>query len=190
MIKALATFGEKLNSENVIWGVGGSVMLSFYGLADKPKDIDIVVSLDSIKNAIEILDEIGERKEVKKNSDFSTRHFYKYRVDGADLDVMSGFMLNTKRGIFEYHFDEFSIAERKEVEGVSIPLCALEDWFVLYNLMPGRLERVKAIEEYLIKNGINNMGFLHKAIDGDIPINIIERIKTLIDPIEHNNIYI
>jgi hypothetical protein len=38
-----------------VWGVGASILLNYYGLIDKPNDIDILVDLKDIEKADIIL---------------------------------------------------------------------------------------------------------------------------------------
>lgn len=43
MLKTLSFIGENINKKEIAWGVGGSFLLHFYNLIDKPNDIDILV---------------------------------------------------------------------------------------------------------------------------------------------------
>ena len=40
--------------------------------------------------------------------------------------------------LFKYTFDQSSISEIKIINGVNIPLTSLEDWYVIYQLIPNR----------------------------------------------------
>lgn len=51
---------------------------------------------------------------------------------------MSGFVVNHNTGIYNYIFDYDSITEFKVINGISIPLTSLEDWYVMYQLIPNR----------------------------------------------------
>ncbi|MEG0308531.1 MAG: hypothetical protein RR636_11340 [Clostridium sp.] len=177
MFNCLSHMGSKLNEANVLWAVGGSILLNNFGLIDKPNDIDILVGIDDIKQVEEILDNMGQKKIWKKTDIYSTQYFYEYIINGVEIDVMSGFNINHSNGVFEYNFDYKSISEMKDVSGVSIPLTSLEDWYVLYQLIPNRESKVMLIEKYLLSNGVKNQFLLERALDGNLPIEVRNRIK-------------
>ncbi len=55
--------------------MGGSVLLSQYGMEDKPHDIDIVVDVAHVNKADEILTAIGQKKQGEANGLYATKHF-------------------------------------------------------------------------------------------------------------------
>lgn len=180
MFNTLSYMGEKLNESNIVWGVGASILLNQFGLIDKPNDIDIFVDIKDIKRADEILKSIGEKKQWEKTVTYSTKYFYEYIIDGIDVDVMSGFAVNHISGVFEYAFDYNSIFEFKVINGVKIPFTYLEDWYVIYQLIPNREPKVKMIEKYLLLNGIKNTFLLQRAMKGCLPIQVRKRIKNIL----------
>ena len=145
MFNTLSYIGKNLNDANVVWGIGGSLLLNKFALIDKPNDIDIFISTDDIEKADEILRTIGEKKKWEKTSTYSTKYFYEYVINGFDVDVMSGFAINHNDGIFRYIFDNNSISELKMINDVNIPFTSLEDWYVIYQLIPNREAKVKMI---------------------------------------------
>jgi predicted nucleotidyltransferase len=180
MFNTLGYIGEKLNSSNIIWGVGASIMLNHYGLVDKPNDIDIIVCLKDIEKADEILKSIGNKKVREETTTYSTRHFYEYTVNGIDVDVMSGLRINHFEGIFDYFFDEDSITETKDINGIHIPLISLEDWYVIYQLIPGRAAKADMIEAFLLSNGIRNTDLLIRTLKGSLPLVVRYRVEKLL----------
>lgn len=176
----LSYIAEKLNSINIVWGVGASILLNHFGLIDKPNDIDILVDIKDIGKADEILKGIGEKKIWEKTDAYSTRYFYEYTVNECEIDVMSGLRINHSNGVFEYVFDSKSILEIKKVNGVSIPLTALEDWYVLYQLIPNREAKVKIIESYLLSNGIKKPVLLERSLKGNLPMKVKHRIEKIL----------
>ncbi|MEG1254728.1 alpha/beta hydrolase-fold protein [Clostridium sp.] len=178
MFNCLSHIGSKLNEANVLWSVGGSILLNHFGLLDKPNDIDILVGIDDIKKVEEILDNMGQKKIWEKTDIYSTQYFYEYIINGVEVDVMSELSINHSNGVFEYDFDYKSISDMKDVSGVSIPLTSLEDWYVLYQLIPNRESKVVLIENYLLSNGVKNQFLLERALRGNLPIEIKNRAKT------------
>lgn len=177
MFNTLSYIGKKLNEENILWGVGASIVLNHYNLIDKPNDIDIFISLNNIERADEILKNMGEKKEWKKDETYATEFFYEYNINGFDIDIMSGFRVNHNSGVFKYTFDEKSIPQFKIINEVKIPLTSLEEWYVLYELIPGREKKVKLIEGYLLLNGVKNFALLERILKGDLPKGLKEKVK-------------
>jgi hypothetical protein len=180
MFNTLSYIGEKLNSSGVVWAVGASMLLYQYGLVDKPNDIDIFVDTQDIDKADGILKGIGRKKVYEKTTTYSTEYFYEYIINGIDVDVMAGFKINHSCGVFKYPFDSKSISEVKEINGVDIPFTSLEDWYVIYQLIPNREVKVNMIEKYLTLNGVKNTFLLERALDGELPMEVSKRIRNLL----------
>jgi hypothetical protein len=182
MFDTLSYIGEKLNEGNVTWGVGASLLLNHYGLINKPNDIDIIIAVEDIQKADIILKSIGEKKIWEKAELYSTKYFYEYVINGFEVDIMVDLSIKHEEGIYKYVFDNNSISEIKEVNGIDIPLTALEDWYVIYQLIPDREIKVKMIENYLIVNGIKNPSLLDRILKGNLPKKVrdsVQRILTL-----------
>lgn len=180
MFNTLSYIGEKLNSSNIVWGVGASILLNQFGFIKKPNDIDIFVDIKDIVGADGILKSIGEKKKWEKTPTYSTKYFYEYVIDGVDVDVMAGFAVNHDNGIYEYVFDNNSISEFKTINGVSIPFTSLEDWYVIYQLIPNREPKVNMIEKYFLLNGINKPFLLERALEGNLPIEVRKRTQRIL----------
>jgi len=179
MFNTLSCIGKKLNEEGIVWGVGASILLNHYGLVDKPNDIDILVELKLIEKADKVLKSMGEKIAGEKSDTYSTEYFYEYVVNGFDVDVMAGLSINYENGIFRYIFDESLISQIKIINGVNIPLTSLEDWYVIYQLIPNREIKVCMIESYLLSNGIENPHLLERALKGNLPNEVRDRIQRL-----------
>jgi len=160
--------------------VGGSILLNQFGLVDRPNDIDILVDINDIDRAHELLKSIGHKMECESTATFSTKYFYKYIVNGIDVDVMAGFAINHSEGVYEYIFDRESIAEFRLINGVNIPFASLEDWYVLYQLIPNRKSKVELIEKHLLSNGIKVPFVLKRALKGNLPEEVREKIESML----------
>lgn len=181
MFNTLSNIGEKLNNSHILWGVGASILLNQFGLIDKPNDIDILVDIKDIDKADEVLKGMGEKKIWQQTNTYSTRFFYEYIINGFEVDVMSGLRINHNNGIFEYIFDSNSVSEIKNINGVNIPFTSLEDWYVLYQLIPNREPKVKIIENYLLSNGIKNPRLLERTLKGKLPLEVRCRIEKILN---------
>ena len=180
MLDTLSYIGKKLNKEKILWGVGASMLLNHYGIIDKPNDIDILVSLNDIEKVDIILKSFGEKKVWEKEAAYSTKYFYEYKINGIDFDIMAGLTINHNEGIYRHIFDENSIFEIVRINGISIPLTSLEDWYVIYQLIPNREIKVGLIESYFMTNGINRADLLARSLEGCLPSRVRDNIKRIL----------
>ncbi|WFD12186.1 hypothetical protein [Tepidibacter hydrothermalis] len=187
MFNTLSYIAEKLNKEKVVWAVGASLLLNHYGLVDKPNDIDILIDLNDIEKADIILKSIGEKKVYEKSDTYSTKYFYEYIINGIDIDVMAGLSINHNEGIYKYNFDSNSILQSTKINGIHIPLTSLEDWYVLYQIIPNRENKVTMIKNYLLSNGINQPNLLKKALKGNLPSNVRDNVNRLLSSHSSSN---
>ena len=140
---------QLLNDEEIIWGVGASVMLSHYGIVQDPGDIDIMVDMKDIHRLDSILSRLGERVEGVPDETYKTRFFYEYMIDGVEVDVMAGLCIHNGGRDHFFDFTRDSIGGSMEVDGVEVPLAKLEEWYEIYRVIPGRGKKAKDIGEYL-----------------------------------------
>ncbi|NLA54057.1 MAG: hypothetical protein GX858_06895 [Clostridiales bacterium] len=56
----------------------------------------------------------------------------------------------------------------------------MEDWYVIYQLIPGREAKVKLIEDYLKSNKISHPNLLQTALEGNLPAGIQKNIRRLL----------
>lgn len=146
----LARLGRELNRANIFWAVGGSVMLQQYGLISQPKDIDILVSKDSIQTACKILSQLGEQVAIRTEDEvFATDFFCEYRIDGIEVDLISGLKIKKGNDVYQYDFNSETPRTFFTIENIRIPFSILEDWSILYSWMPNKTEKVNLINEYL-----------------------------------------
>lgn len=180
LFHTLAKIAKELNKEKILWAVGASLVLNNYGLIDNPNDIDILVDIKDIEKIDKILQTLGIKKSREKTDTYSTKYFYEYVIDGVDIDVMGGFIIKHVNGQYEYCFDNESITVIKNIDEIDIPLTSLEDWYIIYQLIPGREYKVNIIEKYLLKNGLNNINLLNRALDKNLTEEVRIRTKKLL----------
>lgn len=179
MYDVLSKIGSKLNDANVTWAVGASILLSQYGLIDKPNDIDLIVHLDDIEVSDKLLSKLGHKIPREPSEHYSTRYFNEYIINDVEIDVMAGLTIHHAQGEYTYMFDNKSVVDTKQINGVPIPFTSLEDWYILYQIIPDREDKVKLIEAYLIKQGISHMGVLTRSLHGNLPDKVVDRINKL-----------
>ncbi|HWQ22154.1 MAG TPA: hypothetical protein VN478_05460 [Clostridia bacterium] len=181
LFDTLLVIARALNQADVHWGVGASVLLYYHGLVDAPHDIDIMISEADADMVASILGTLGrEAPGDPARSLYSTSRFLEYVVDGTDIDVMAGFAIRHDDGTYVFPFDERSVTMRKSVDGVTIPFSSLEDWYVLYQLMPGREAKVKLIEDHIRSDGIADEVLLRRALAAGLPSDVRARTERLL----------
>jgi hypothetical protein len=93
---------------------------------------------------------------------------------------MAGLTVNHSEGVYNHLFNKDSITMHKVVDGIEIPYSSLEEWYVIYQLLPGREGKVQLIEDYFIKHGIGNPNLLKRVLKGQLPREVIERTKKIL----------
>ena len=179
--KVLSELAVKLNEKNIRWGVGASVMLNYYGLVDSPNDIDIIVSSDDSRVADKILMSLGEKNFSSDLEIYKSEFFANYSINGVEVDLIAGFSIKQNSSYFKYDFDKKSITEIWNLEEIEIPVTAIEDWYILYQLMPNKEEKVLLIEDYFLQKGSCRVDLLQKNIIKIKNDKVIKRTKKLID---------
>ncbi len=170
------------NESKIIYGIGASVMLYYEGLDTSPNDIDIIVDKKDIKRAQRTMAALGLSKEMPPKEPFLTEYFYRYEVNGIEIDMFSRFMIKHSRGVYEYLFSKDSVTN-KMIKEVNIPLTLIEDWYILYQLIPQKESKVKLIEEYFKDKGIERGEILSNSLNKNLPDHIKIRIKDLLNSI-------
>ena len=72
-----------------------------------------------------------------------------HEIDGVSIDLISVYRIRNERGMYEVPFDASSVAGYKQIEDVQVPLSSLEDWYVIYRQLPGKVGKPELIEQVL-----------------------------------------
>lgn len=102
MEKVIEKITRRFEKQKILWGIGGSKLLSFYGITEEVNDLDIIVSKTSIKEVLAILLELGSATKIPKKEEYLTDSFNCFTIDNTEIDVMSGFIIKHEVGIFEF----------------------------------------------------------------------------------------
>jgi hypothetical protein len=165
-------------SEHILWGIGASMMLYFRGIVDRFSDIDLFVEKKDVGKADAILSLLGVKSPRMPSPLYGTEIFLEYVIDGVEIDLMCNFSIHNHGTIYRYAFNKDSISRWEKTGKSELPLCALEDWYFLYQMMPGREERVLAIEKHFQTEGFD-ASRLEKALHPGLPPQILDRYKKL-----------
>lgn len=182
LFNTLVEIARALNQAGAHWGVGASVLLYYCGLVDTPHDIDIMTSEADTDMVASILGGMGnETPGDPGRSLYTTSRFLEYVVDGTDVDVMAGLAIRHADGTYVLPFDDGAVTMTRTEDGVTIPLMSLEDWYVLYQLIPGREAKVKLIENRVLNTGIADLPLLERALGRALPPHVRTRIQRLME---------
>lgn len=180
MLETLAYIANSINKKNITWGVGGSLLLHFHQLVQHSNDIDLLVSENHAINFIKTLNGLGTSRETHSTSPFCTTYFSTFIVNTTEIDIMGGFCIEHPVGKYKLIFDEKSVVDYITINKINIPLAALEDWYVLYQLMPKKSDKVLLLENYFSKNGIKHPNLLKQALQQPLPVDVKEKIENLL----------
>lgn len=175
LLETVAQIGERLNRAGVTWAVGASLLLNRHGLVDQPGDIDLLVALEDGEKAEDLLSQMGTKQAGGKSASYLTACFREFMIHGWEVDMMAGLKIKHAQGIYEYVFDAGSISQWDLLNGIPIPFAALEDWYVLYQLIPGREDKAELIETYLREQGVKQER-LYRALAGELPKQVRDRV--------------
>ncbi len=180
MLDTLCAIGKALDGGGILWAVGASLLLAQYGLADDPRDIDILVSLRDAEKAEKLLAALGQTIPCEASGRYATKHFRRFCVCGTDVDMLSGFTVVHEEGCYEYPFDGLSVPDFRWINGTRIPLAALEDWYVVYQLIPEKAGKATRIEVHFLEEGVKNPRLLERALAQGLPEAVRGRVKALL----------
>ncbi|KIL41058.1 hypothetical protein SD70_09615 [Gordoniibacillus kamchatkensis] len=110
----------------------------------------------------------------------SHRAFYRYRIGGNDVEVMAGLRIEHEAGLFDFPFDRSAIAAERG--GGRLPLSLLEDWWLLYSLMPATSKQAKAaaLQRHLLDKGLARADRLAALSRLPLPVEIARQIRLLL----------
>jgi len=145
-------------------------------------DLDLMIAGGQLADAKSAMLAAGaaEVPASPPNPAFSSAGFLEFRLDGTDFDLLEGFAVRAGNEVYAYNFNADRIGAVWDAAGVSVPLCPLADWFVLYQLMPGRQKKAKLIAQYLLAHPrVERREWLHSWLDGRLPGNVREQALRL-----------
>ncbi|MEG0751736.1 MAG: hypothetical protein RR998_07120 [Oscillospiraceae bacterium] len=186
--RAIVMIAKTLSGAGVRWGIGASLLLYLSGICEDFNDMDIVVSESDITRAKELLSQIGIKTVRMPVAEYATEYFYEYSICGLDADVMCNFIVCNQGSSYRFDFGEDYDLNFVRFQDILLPLTRVEDWYVLYLMMPGREKRAEQIENYFKKSGNIKVKYLERALGKNLPQNIAARIDRLILEVQRDTI--
>lgn len=179
---ALAKVASALKQADVVWAVGASALLYLEGVVTAYHDFDLLITPEHLDKAVSAFHSLKAeiRFHTVPSATFASDHFGEASVDGVDFDILCGFAIRRKEAVYRYPFSQDRVSHTVEVFGESVPLSPLEDWFVLYLLMPGRGKMATALARYLRTNPRNESRFwLTSWLRNRLPGDVREKVMLL-----------
>lgn len=170
-----------LEENEINWALGASYVLYFNGIDIIPNDIDLFVCEKSFEKVREYFLNYGEEifKEDKNNI-YNTQKFTSVKIGDTEIDLMSNLYIYHNEGEYRYIFDEISIDKKVEIGNTVINVMALEDWYILYQLIPGREEKVKTIYNILKNKNNIRIELFERALKLELPNSVRASVNELI----------
>ena len=139
---ALLDIANTLNSRNITWGLGGSLLLFIKGYKTNVNDIDIIVHSKDLKDLKEVISKY-EINEKEKTAKFLTNHFYTFNIKSINIDIMVGFVVKNEFNIFAFREKEISTSKIC-IDGENIYLSSVSEWKKAYTAM-NRIDKISLL---------------------------------------------
>jgi hypothetical protein len=169
---------NQLNEANLLYGLGGSMMLKLRSFEINPHDIDLFVSIDDYHKVIDIFSNHAIQVDTHSQHPFKTKHFTSFRCEDTTFDIMAGFAYEHLEGIYVALFDKLSISDYVQIDKTDIPLMSLEEWFILYSVM-NRRDKVELIVNAWKQQNIEHPYLLERQLSLELPYSVKQRILKL-----------
>ena len=180
-MKTLELLADKLNGMNITWAIGASTVLYFNGHETLPNDIDLFIEEKDFEGVRNNLLMFGYEKTKNDDGDiYNTQRFTTIVVNGIEIDIIAGFYIRHIEGEFRFIFDDKSIDKVVDVGNQRVNIMALEDWYILYQLIPGREKKVQTIKGLLSKKETMRLDLIDRVLNLELPIEVRESIKEII----------
>ena len=130
------------------WGIGGSSLLWSLGLADAPRDLDLVTTAAHFPEIHRLISlKLGEASNPSHPT-YRSRFFARFAPEGpVSVDLFAGVRIESSSGVAEWTFQSANLEVRDD-----LPWMRAEDWLHLYQLFD-RPTQVKALRDYLADAG-------------------------------------
>ncbi|HAQ56499.1 MAG TPA: hypothetical protein DCR44_03760 [Acholeplasmatales bacterium] len=164
MINTIEKVGKALNESKIRWAIGGSVLLQAAGFAVEPNDLDIIFETRDAEEALEVFEAIGAKHASDPSYHYQSYSFTEMMVGSVEVDLMAGLKIIKDRTPYQYPFDETTPIDLRVIGDVTVPFMSLDDWLVLYFLMPGKVWKAKLIADQFKKTGATHPGRIDQLI--------------------------
>jgi hypothetical protein len=125
------------------WAIGGSFLLQCYGIEPQARDLDLVCTLEHFERFKALLSQYAQAVPVTPHPSYCSLGFARFEKNGLMIELMAGIQVLTNNSLQQFQFLPERISWQQ-----GLPLMALTDWQVLYQLFD-RPQRVAQLQQYL-----------------------------------------
>lgn len=174
--EVLYKIAKLLSEESFPWALGASSVLFHHGLTDTVNDIDIMVKSSDYKRLEELLLTLGEKVKTEAVQTYETEHFGEFVIDGVEIDVMANMTVINHGMRYVYNFNEDSITDYMVLNDLKIPMTSLEEWYILYHMIPNKEKKIEILDEYFTNHPV-----IHRSLmlTHTIPEWLYDKIKKI-----------
>lgn len=172
----LQKIANLLSDEAITWALGASSVLYYHGLTDTVNDIDILVEKKDYEKLEMCLLTIGVKVKTEAVSTYETEYFGEFVIDGVEIDVMANMTVINHNLRYVYHFSEDNITDCMVVGTEKVPMTSLEDWYILYHMIPNKEKKADMLDHYFKDHPVIHK---HLMLGQTIPEWLYEKIKKL-----------
>lgn len=147
-IQVLKRIAAHFNENHITWNLGASANLYLRSIIDNFNDLDIMILEKDVDKVQTILSDIALLKDKRPSSNFGTKVFLNYEIDGIDIDIMAGFAIKYQDEMHAFPLREDVSFDTVQIDDVTIYLEKIEVWLRYYELME-RHEKVSMIKQYI-----------------------------------------
>src|SRR5690554_6033123 len=120
-LDTLKKIAELFKSHHISYMVGGSLMLYLRGYTENFNDIDILIDEKDYDQAYGLIEKIGQIKPTPLNTQFITKKYQTFDLDGTLLDLMAEFgMIDNHGKTHSFLFDLMLKPDPIKVDKVAI----------------------------------------------------------------------
>ncbi len=126
------------------WGIGGSSLLWKLGIADSPRDLDLVTTAAHFPEMNRLISLKLGQGSSPPHPVYRSRYFARFAPKGpVPVDLFAEVRVETPSGVAEWAFQSASWDAED-----NLPWMRAEDWLHLYQLFDRPIQ-VKALRDYL-----------------------------------------
>lgn len=163
---------DLFDEHNIPYAIGGSLLLYQKGLDVEVHDIDILledISYAFVKNLLKN-EQLTEK--TFPHPTYPTEHFLELVMDGIEVDLMFSFSIRYQDEVFSFPLEKELLYFQEKPMSFS----RIEDWYVMYQLMPKRETKVEMIENYFHKNSPDKF-YIDLLLQRKYPDSILQNLR-------------
>ncbi len=168
-----------MSQKKVPCHIGGSLLLARSGIKTEVHDIDLLFRYQDYETVKSLLsDYVIEH--ASHEGYYLTIELLKIHVEGVDFDLIFDFSFQSDGMIYTYPFDKPKSSFRLKIDGHMYSFSRLEEWYLIYSLLPNRSRKVKLIADYFAQHRNADSKYLKAMLKRNLPESNVEEINRLI----------